>query len=87
MYDNKISTGTIVRTICLVLALANQMLSAMGHPVIPIENEQIETVVTTALTIVTSLISWWKNNSVTKEARYADKVMHGLKEKNKEKVQ
>lgn len=36
MGNFKISTATIVRTACLLLALANQMLSAMGKPIIPI---------------------------------------------------
>lgn len=36
MGDFKISTATIVRTACLLLALANQVLSAMGKPIIPI---------------------------------------------------
>ena len=37
MGNFKISTATIVRTACLLLALTNQMLSAMGKPIIPIE--------------------------------------------------
>jgi len=84
MNDTKISTGTIVRTVCLVLALVNQVLSATGHSVIPIENEQVETVITTLITVVTSLIAWWKNNSFTLQAREADIVMKNLKEEMKE---
>ena len=33
----QISAGTIARTACLALALTNQILSATGHPVLPIE--------------------------------------------------
>lgn len=46
-----ISTGTIVRTICLALALINMVLSAMGKPVLPIEDSTIEALVTSALTV------------------------------------
>ena len=46
-----ISAGTIVRTACLVLALTNQILSATGHSVLPIEDAQVETLVTTAFTV------------------------------------
>ena len=33
-----ISAGTIARTACLLLALTNQVLSALGKPVLPIES-------------------------------------------------
>ena len=36
-----ISTGTIVRTLCLILALANQLLSAFGKSPLPIDNAQL----------------------------------------------
>ena len=32
------TAGTIARTVCLALALTNQILSATGHPVLPIED-------------------------------------------------
>lgn len=44
--DKKVSTATIVRTVCLALALANQLLSAGGHSVIPIDNETVNQLVT-----------------------------------------
>lgn len=67
-----ISAGTIARTACLVLALTNQILSATRHPVLPIEDSQIETLVTTGLTVAASLAAWWKNNSFTPAAIKAD---------------
>lgn len=78
---NKVSTGTIVRTICLALALINQILTATGHSVIPIEDEVIQTLVSTVATIVMALITWWKNNSFTQAAMEGDKVMKQLKAK------
>ena len=36
--SNKISTATLARTAVLLLALTNQVLSAMGKPVLPIES-------------------------------------------------
>jgi SPP1 family holin len=68
----EITSGTIARTVILALALINQLLSASGHAVIPIENETIEAMVSTAATIVFALIAWWKNNSFTKAARLGD---------------
>lgn len=84
MDELKISTGTIVRTICLVLALVNQILSVTGHSVLPIEDSQVEALVTTVITVVTSLVAWYKNNSITPEAQKADEYMHELKNSKKE---
>jgi len=78
MNTEKISTGTIVRTACLVLALTNQVLSATGHAVLPIESEQMESLVTTGITVAAAVVSWWKNNSVTKNAIKADKYLDKL---------
>ena len=76
---NPVKTDTIVRTIVLVLALINQLLSATGHAVLPIKDEQVETIVTTLATIGAALWAWWKNNSFTKNARAADVFLEDLK--------
>lgn len=74
-----IKTETIVRTALLILALANQLLSAVGHPVLPIEDSDVEALITTGATIVTALWSWWKNNSFTQAAITADEHLADLK--------
>ena len=74
-----ISAGTIARTACLALALTNQIPSATGHPVLPIEDSQIETLVTTGLTVAASLAAWWKNNSFTLPARIGDQHMNAAR--------
>lgn len=79
-----ISAGTITRTIILALALINQLLSASGHAVIPIEDATIETLVSTAFTVVAALVAWWKNNSFTKAARIGDFNMKKAKREAKE---
>lgn len=80
----KIETGTIVRTVLLVLALINQFLSISGHAVLPIEDAQVEVLLTTGITVVISVITWWKNNSFTQAAIRGDKEMISLKEMKKE---
>ena len=45
-----ISAGTIARTACLLLALTNQVLSALGKPVLPIESQTVEQLVTAGIT-------------------------------------
>lgn len=74
-----VTAGTVARTIVLALALINQLLTATGHAVIPIEDEQINTLVSTIWTVVAAVVAWWKNNSVTTVAIEADKVKSELK--------
>ena len=69
-----ISAGTITRTAVLLLALTNQILSACGKPVLPIESATVEQLVTAGITTVAALIAWWKNNSFTQAALAADEV-------------
>lgn len=75
----KISAGTIARTIVLALALLNQILTATGHNVINISDEDVNTLISTVFTIVTAIIAWWRNNSFTQSALKADEVMKDLK--------
>lgn len=78
-----ISAGTIARTACLLLALTNQVLSALGKPVLPIESATVEQLVTAGITTVTALIAWWMNNSFTAAALEADKTFDRLKAQGK----
>ncbi len=80
MTANKISAGTIARTIILLLALINQCLSRAGVSPLPIEDEQVETIITTAWTVIAAAWAWWKNNSFTQAALEGDKLMHSLKD-------
>ena len=79
MSNNKISAGTIARTACLLLALTNQVLSALGKPVLPIESETVEQLVTAGITTVAALVAWWKNNSFTRAALEGDKTYDRVK--------
>ena len=80
MKNPKITAATIARTAVLALALTNQILSASGHAVLPIESSQLEQLVTAGITIGASIASWWNNNSFTREAIEADNFMQKLKQ-------
>lgn len=75
----KTQTGTIVRTVCLALALLNQILVACGIKALPITDNQVNTVISTLITIGVSLWTWWKNNSFTKAAIKADQTLTDIK--------
>lgn len=76
----KISKGTAIRTICLGIALINQILVITGHSPLPIDDETVNLAVTTTATIVTSLAAWWKNNSFTLAAIQADEMLQQIKQ-------
>lgn len=80
----KITKSTIARTVILALALFNQIMVATGHPVIDIENDTIEMLVTTAATVITAVIAWWKNNSFTEAALLGDVTMRSHRPKLRE---
>ena len=83
MTHHKISASTLARTAALALALTNQVLSALGKPVLPIESTTVEQLVTAGITTVAALISWWNNNSFTPEAIEADDFMTRLKQQKR----
>ena len=75
---NKISAATITRTAVLILALANQILSATGHSPIPVDDAQLEQLISTGMTVGAAIWAWWENNSFTKEAIAADNYLESL---------
>ena len=77
--NRTVSAGTLTRTAALGLALTNQLLSAAGKPLLPIDNAQLEQLISTGFTVGAALAAWWKNNSFTSEAIEADDFMARLK--------
>lgn len=74
-----ITAGTAARTFCLALALINQVLTVLGYNIIDVSDDTVNTLISTGITIVTAVVSWWKNNSFTKAAIEADGMMKELK--------
>ena len=80
----KISTDTIIRTVVLVVALINQVLTATGKNPLPFSDDMIYEAVTLAVTIGASAWAWWENNSFTKAAIEADQYLKDLKTEDRE---
>ena len=81
--NRTVSTATLARTAVLALALINQILSALGKPMLPIESAQLEQLISSGLTVAAALASWWNNNSFTPEAIEADDFMTRLKQQKR----
>ena len=75
-----VTPGTIARTLILALALINQILTASGHSIIAVSDDDINTLITTGFTVISALLAWWKNNSFTKPALKADVVLREEKQ-------
>lgn len=74
-----ITSGTIARTIVLILALANQVLAIMGKGTIDIADDTVYQLCSLGATVITALIAWWKNNSFTKAAIAGDDTKTAFK--------
>lgn len=75
-----ISKDTIIRTIVLLIALINQVLTTLNINPLPFSDEEIYGIVSTLVMTIASVWAWWKNNSITKNAIKADEYLKTLKE-------
>ena len=72
-----VTVQTWARTIVLLLALVSQLCVILGKRTEAIDIEQWQEYVTYALTVISSIWAWWKNNSFTDKAQNADKLLNG----------
>lgn len=84
MKNTNISSGTIARTIVLIVALVNTLLTAFGKNPLPFSDEEVYAGVSAVITVVVSLVAWWKNNSFTKKAIEADAILIESKTESEE---
>lgn len=75
----EVTSGTIARTVILVLALINQVLVMFGKSPLNIADDDIATVVSLLFTIASTAVAWWKNNSFSQNAIKADEYLKELK--------
>ena len=73
-----ITAGTLVRTVTLVVALLNLVLTSFGKNPLPFSDEQIYTGRSALVTVAAALAAWWKNNSFTCCARQAESGRFGI---------
>lgn len=78
--NKTIKKETVIRTIVLIIALINSILTMCNINPLPFSDEQIYQGVSAIVTIAATLWAWWKNNSFTKEAIEADEYKKKIKE-------
>ncbi|WBL16461.1 phage holin [Sutcliffiella sp. NC1] len=74
--------GTVIRTVLLFIAFVNQTLIMFGHPVVPIDEGQVTTLIeglylvgSMLFTLVTTVIAWFKNNYITERGQLQKKAL------------
>lgn len=78
----KISKGTIVRTVLLVVVIINLILKQFGLDLIEVTESEILTVIEMVIEVAVIIVNFWKNNSYTQNAIKADEFLKQLKESN-----
>lgn len=76
----KISKGTIVRTIMMLLVIVNIVLQKMGYDIINVDENTILTLVEVLIEIAVLIVGFWKNNSYTEKAIKADEFLKTLRD-------
>lgn len=79
MTENKISIGTIARTIAVIIVIINMILKASGKPIIDIDEGTVLYWLEYAIEIAVILVAWWKNNSISPAAIKADEFLKQLR--------
>lgn len=73
-----VDKGTIIRSVTLVLAMANQVIAIVGSTTFA--SSMWYQVASLVVTVITSLISAWKNNDWTYYAKLGTGVLDALKD-------
>lgn len=76
----RISKGTIVRSIALLLVVVNIILKHFNIDVINVSESEILTLVETLIEVAVIIVGFWKNNSYTEKAIKADEFLKTLRE-------
>lgn len=71
----KTDVGSIVRTIVFILAWVNQFLATKNISPIPVDEVTISSIITG----VVSLWTWWKNNNFSHAAQKGQQKLHEVK--------
>ena len=70
---------TVIRTVVLVIALLNHILTACGKNPLPFSDEGIYEGISMVAAVGTALWAWWKNNSFSAEAVEADRYLAAIR--------
>ena len=76
----KITKGTLVRTISIIIVILNIVLKHFNIDVINVSESEILTFIESLIEVAIIVVGFWKNNSYTEKAIEADEFLKTLKE-------
>lgn len=76
-----IPVNTLIRTVITFLTMINMILTMAGINPIPFAEEELYNTLSALAAGITTIWSWWKNNSITSKAIAADEYLKELKNK------
>lgn len=78
--DNQ-KVSAYIRLAVLLYAVLNSSLLMFGINPLPFTEEEVSAGITAVLGVVASVLAWWKNAPITKEAQEAQSYLEELKSK------
>ena len=76
----KITKGTIVRTISIIIVILNIVLKHFNIDIINVSESERLTFIESLIEVAIIIVGFWKNNSYTEKAIEADEFLRNLKE-------
>lgn len=74
-----VSKEAVTGILILLLALVNAVLQMFGVETLPINNEEVSTIISTVFLIVTALYNTWKNRNITTASQTAQEITEAIK--------
>ena len=74
-----ITAETVTGVLVLLIALINAILQMLGIKTLPIENDEISTIVSGVFLIVATLYNTWKNRNLTSASQEAQQITNAIK--------
>ena len=74
-----VSKEAVTGILILLLALVNAVLQMFGVETLPINNEEVSTIISTVFLIVTALYNTWKNRNITSASQTAQEITEAIK--------
>lgn len=82
--ENGVTKGTIVRSILFIITIINMILRYLDKPILQVDESKIYLFVECTISIAILVVCHWKNNSYSKNAIRADRILRRLNSIDKE---
>ncbi len=74
-----LTAEAVTNILILLVALVNACLQMFGINTLPIENEEISSIISTVFLIITALYNTWKNRNLTTAAQEMQQITDAVK--------